>query len=254
MADRLTNALEAQRAFVANASHQLRTPLTGLRLRIEAADMATDDPAVREQLAAADAETVRLARLVSNLLRLASADAPAPPSEPVDLAAAAREAQARWSGRAQQEGRHVACAPDEPATAVGNSDDLATSLDNLIENALEHSPSGGNVTITWGAAGDEAFIAVLDEVPASHRRMPPWRSSASSAAPPGPSGAAEPGSASRSSERSPSAGAAPPRCAPATKVVRAPRYACLRTPWRTTQALPSPYPRSPSLICRCVRG
>ena len=144
MADRLTNALEAQRAFVANASHQLRTPLTGLRLRIEAADMATDDPAVREQLAAADAETVRLARLVTNLLRLASADAPAPPSEPVDLAAAAREAQARWSGRAEQEGRHVACAPDEPATGVGSSDDLATSLDNLIENALEHSPSGGH--------------------------------------------------------------------------------------------------------------
>ncbi len=165
MADRLTNALEAQRAFVANASHQLRTPLTGLRLRIEAADMATDDPAVREQLAAAEAETVRLARLVTNLLRLASADAPAPPSEPVDLAAAAHEAEARWSGRAEQEGRHVSCAPDEPATGVGSSDDLATSLDNLIENALEHSPTGGNVTITWGSDGDEAFIAVLDEGP-----------------------------------------------------------------------------------------
>ena len=80
----------------------------------------------------------------------------------------AREAQARWSGRAQQEGRHVACAPDEPATAVGNSDDLATSLDNLIENALEHSPSGGNVTIAWGAAaGDEAFIAASTTVPHS---------------------------------------------------------------------------------------
>ena len=105
MADRLTHALEAQRAFVANASHQLRTPLTGLRLRIEAADMANDDPAVGEQLAAAEAETVRLARLVTNLLRLASADVPPPPAEPVDLAFAAREAEARWRGRAEQEGR-----------------------------------------------------------------------------------------------------------------------------------------------------
>jgi signal transduction histidine kinase len=165
MADRLTNALEAQRAFVANASHQLRTPLTGLRLRIEAADMATDDPAVREQLAAAEAETVRLARLVTNLLRLASADAPAPPSEPVDLTAAAHDALARWSGRAEQEGHHVSCAPDGTATGIGSTDDLATSLDNLIENALEHSPAGGNVTITWGSDGDEAFIAVLDEGP-----------------------------------------------------------------------------------------
>ena len=48
---------------------------------------------------------------------------------------------------------------------MGSGDDLATSLDNLIENALQHSPAGGHVTITWGADGDEAFIAVLDEGP-----------------------------------------------------------------------------------------
>jgi signal transduction histidine kinase len=165
MADRLTLALEAQREFVANASHQLRTPLTGLRLRLEAADMANTDPGVRADLEAAEAETLRLARLVTNLLTLASADAPAPPREAVDLGDAARAAEARWSARAEQEGRRVV-AEDEPrASGQGNADDLTTSLDNLIENALVHTPEGSTVSITWGRDGPEAFIAVLDEGP-----------------------------------------------------------------------------------------
>jgi two-component system, OmpR family, sensor kinase len=165
MADRLTDSLEAQRAFVANASHQLRTPLTGLRLRVEAASMATDDPAVQEELAAAEAETLRLARLITNLLALASADAPAPPSEPVDLAAAAREAEERWRGRAAHEGRSVSATGDGAAIGAGSGDDIATSLDNLLENALVYAPEGTAVTITWGRDGDEVFIAVLDNGP-----------------------------------------------------------------------------------------
>ena len=165
MADRLTHSLDAQRAFVANASHQLRTPLTGLRLRVEAASMASDDPAVRAELDAAEAETVRLARLITNLLTLASADAPAPPSEPVDLAACAHEAAERWRGRAAQEGREVACAPGEPAVGLGSRDDIATSLDNLLDNALLYAPAASTVTLTWGRRGGQVFIAVLDDGP-----------------------------------------------------------------------------------------
>jgi signal transduction histidine kinase len=165
MADRLIESLDAQRAFVANASHQLRTPLTGLRLRVEAAAMASDDPIVQEELAAAEAETVRLARLISNLLRLAAADAPAPPSEAVDLSAVAHAAEERWRRHAEAAARHVALAAGTPAVGLGSADDLATSLDNLIENALLYAPPGSTVAIEWGTEGGEAFVAVLDDGP-----------------------------------------------------------------------------------------
>jgi signal transduction histidine kinase len=81
------------------------------------------------------------------------------------MAEAARDAEARWRGRAESEGRRVACAAGEPAVGVGSEDDIATSLDNLIENALAYSPAGSTVTITAGRDGDAAFVAVLDDGP-----------------------------------------------------------------------------------------
>jgi signal transduction histidine kinase len=63
------------------------------------------------------------------------------------------------------EGRRVVAGHADPAIAVGNADDIATSLDNLIENALVHTPEGSTVGITWGRDGAQAFVAVLDEGP-----------------------------------------------------------------------------------------
>ena len=77
MTDRLVRALDAQRDFVANASHQLRTPLTGLRLRLESASLRAEDPDLKRDLVAGELETERLAKLLSNLLRLAQDGQPA---------------------------------------------------------------------------------------------------------------------------------------------------------------------------------
>jgi two-component system, OmpR family, sensor kinase len=160
MTDRLSRVLEAQRDFVANASHQLRTPLTGLRLRIEAAALKADDPGLASELDAAAREAERLARLVSSLLALArEGDRPGVP-RPVSLPDAARAAVERW----ESQGRVVAHGEDD-AFAAASEEDVAIVLDNAIENALRYAPPGSEVAIGWRREGDRAVLVVDDEGP-----------------------------------------------------------------------------------------
>ena len=88
MTERLVRALDAQRDFVANASHQLRTPLTGLRLRLESASLRAEDPDLKRDLVAGELETERLAKLLTNLLRLAQDGQPATAATSIALGAA----------------------------------------------------------------------------------------------------------------------------------------------------------------------
>jgi two-component system, OmpR family, sensor kinase len=162
MAERLEAVLAAQREFVANASHQLRTPLTGLRLRLESARGKAGRDASRE-LEAAEQEVERMARLLTSLLTLArDGDTPGG-GHPVSLARAAERAYERWAGTAEQEGRELQLVGGGDATIAASEEDLAILLDNLIENALRYSPS--RVGVDWGHDGGQAWLAVLDEGP-----------------------------------------------------------------------------------------
>ena len=162
MAVRLGTVLAAQREFVANASHQLRTPLTGLRLRLESARAKAGRDAESE-LAAAELEVERLARLLTSLLTLAREGDEPPPARPVSLERVAERAHERWAAAAAQDGRALKLAGSGGATVAASEEDLATLLDNLIENALRYSPT--RVAVDWGRDGDEAWLAVLDEGP-----------------------------------------------------------------------------------------
>jgi two-component system, OmpR family, sensor kinase len=135
MTGRLDTTLTAQQQFVANASHQLRTPLTGVRLRIEEARHdATEESA--EHLDAATAEVDRLSETIDDLLTLSRAGERPQAPRPVELGALATAAAARLEAAAAREGRSLEVSLDMPATVLADQADLARVLDVLVENAL----------------------------------------------------------------------------------------------------------------------
>jgi signal transduction histidine kinase len=167
MTGRLEQVLVAQREFVANASHQLRTPLTGLRLRLEAASLKAG-PELAEELEAAEREVERLARLLTALLTLAREGDRPPARQAVPVAEALGRALERWEERATQGPHRLELDCRDPGVASVSDEDLAIVLDNLVENALVYSPDGGTIGLECDRVGDEIVVAVLDEGPGLH--------------------------------------------------------------------------------------
>jgi signal transduction histidine kinase len=162
MTDRLRRLLEAQREFVADASHQLRTPLAGLRLRLEEALAAGAPVRTRTQIVGALGEVDRLAAIVSDLLSLSHATDARTDEEQVPLADAARAAARRWVPAAQAHGATVRAITPAAETDVRCSRaDLDRILDALIENALAYGPEDGAVQLV----AQDTRIEVRDEGP-----------------------------------------------------------------------------------------
>lgn len=150
MSDRLTSLIEAQRSFAGDASHQLRTPLTALRLRLDQAAeaLATSPDAAAEPLDAARAETERLQHVIDGLLRLARAEGEQQELVLIDLAAVAVERFAIWQPLAEEQGVRLELAAPTSAMILAVPEAPEQILDNYLDNALSVSPQGSRVVVT----------------------------------------------------------------------------------------------------------
>ena len=161
MTDKLSRAVATEKRFVADASHQLRTPLTGLKLRLEEARLATTpadaEPDLRESLREVD----RLAGMVDELLALSRAQNGRGPGSELDPVAIADDGVARWRAAAEERRVQLVRGHDHsPARVFGAAPDAERALDSLLENAIVYS-GGGRVTVT--VRGRD--IEVLDQGP-----------------------------------------------------------------------------------------
>ncbi len=147
MADQLGELITSQRRFIADASHQLRSPLAALRLRIEAIDPADPEGSERHIEAAVE-EVGRLSRLVDGLLEIARVEGTRPQRSAVDVGAVLRDRVDMWEALADERGVHleVAASSDELA-AVAVPGHLEQILDNVLANALEVAPAGSAIEL-----------------------------------------------------------------------------------------------------------
>ncbi|MFB6957820.1 sensor histidine kinase [Streptomyces sp. NPDC056309] len=162
MADNVEDVLEQQRAFVADASHQLRNPLSALLLRIEL--LALELPEDNEEIASVRTEGKRLAQVLDDLLDLALAEHAEPDLKLIDIGQLAAERVAAWAPAAEAKG--VRLAGDCPAT-TGWADPVALSsaLDAVIDNAVKFTPGGESVEVTVSFHRDTSTIVVADHGP-----------------------------------------------------------------------------------------
>jgi signal transduction histidine kinase len=146
---RLGQSLELQRAFVADAAHELRSPLTALKLQMGRLERAADEASRREATEALSQGITRAARLVEQLLALARHEPGAPPlaAQPTDLAEVAREAVAGLVPLALSRGSTISLDAEAPVTMHGDAAALALLVRNLVDNALRHGPAGAAVAV-----------------------------------------------------------------------------------------------------------
>ncbi|MDB5792241.1 MAG: two-component sensor histidine kinase [Massilia sp.] len=165
---RVQTAFDAQQHFVADAAHELRTPLAALRLQAQSLDRADNPEARKVAVGRLTAGIDRATRLVEQLLVLARQEASAAngaATRPVDLAELARRTAGDLVGLAAAKDVDLGLQHADAVTIEGQPDALHILLRNLVENAVKYTPGGGTVDIAVRADKNSATISVEDNGP-----------------------------------------------------------------------------------------
>lgn len=167
--ERVQRAFDAQEHFVADAAHELRSPLAALRLQLQGLQRAADDTARAAAIERLSAGIDRATRLVEQLLTLARQEASTPTTEPVDLRAVAQLALADVAPAAQARSMDVGLLDSDaatvPVTVRGNAEALRMLARNLLDNAIKYTPPGGQVDLQVRREDGRAVLTVEDSGP-----------------------------------------------------------------------------------------
>ena len=166
---RLQRAISSQHRFVADAAHQLRTPLAGLKTHAELALRESTIEGMRERVLALTEATDRSARLANQLLSLARAEPESSATQELrslDLNQIARETTAEWVPRAIERDIDLGLNAAPVSVCVrGNAVLLREALANLIDNAIRYGRPGGHITVSTQCAANDATLSVEDDGP-----------------------------------------------------------------------------------------
>jgi signal transduction histidine kinase len=164
MAGRIETTVSALRRFVADAAHEIGTPLTALQADLELAERAAQSDDERRLVERSLAQARRLEALSTNLLRLSRIEAGEAPgaAETVDAAAIARACADAVASRAEAAGIELRVEVAEALPVAAESAELETVFGNLLDNAVKFTPAGGTVTLSAASEGAHAVFSVAD--------------------------------------------------------------------------------------------
>lgn len=164
---RLGAALALQRHFLADAAHELRTPVTALRLQLQLLERASDAAQRDAAMAQLRAGIDRAQHLIEQLLQLSrlAPETPALRREAVDLAGLVRSCVGRFSARADERNIDLGAVVEGTPTASADPQQFTILLNNLVDNALRHTPVGGRVDVGASMENGRPCLSVTDSGP-----------------------------------------------------------------------------------------